>query len=227
VSAQEPLPKFREKVADRRIRLQHILDELKIAYPKAKCALDYESPWQLLVATILSAQCTDERVNMVTPGLFAEYPDSETTASADQLEIEELIRSAGFFRQKAKNIIRSAQIVETEFDGAMPDTMDDLVTLPGAARKTANVVISECFPDNAAGIAVDTHVQRIARRLALTKHFEPPKIEQDLMKLAPRDEWNMVAHRFIHHGRAICTARAPQCPVCPIAELCPSRDRFV
>mgnify|MGYP006282097571 CR=1 FL=1 len=196
------------------------------AYPDAACALTFDSPFQLLIATILSAQCTDARVNEVTPRLFAAYPLPVDLASASLNDVEEIVRSTGFFRQKAQNIISSARKLMDEFNGDMPETVEELATFPGAARKTANVVVSNCFPDHASGIAVDTHVQRITRRLALTRAWNPPEIERELMRVIERPEWNHVTHLLIDHGRAVCTARRPACGTCPISHLCPSSARF-
>jgi endonuclease-3 len=194
-------------------------------YPDTRVALHHATPFQLLIAVILSAQCTDERVNQVTPALFAAYPDAETMAAAPVGELERLVQPTGFFRQKAKNILAGAQRIVEVYDGAVPDTLAELTTIPGAARKTANVVISNCFPEQAEGIAVDTHVQRIARRLGLTRSWEPNRVEQDLVKLLAREEWNHVTHMMIDHGRAICRAPIPRCEECPlaIARDCPSR----
>lgn len=229
MSAKEPLPPVRgERVGERRERSTALMAALHDAYPGATCALTYDTPFQLLIATILSAQCTDERVNLATPALFAAYPDARTMAGAPLDHLEQLVQSTGFFRQKAKNILATAQRIVDVYDGVLPETIDHLTTMPGAARKTANVVISNCFPENAAGIAVDTHVQRIARRLGMTRSWETPKVEQDLMRLLPKDEWNHVTHLMIDHGRAVCKAPRPRCAECPelIAGRCPSRGRW-
>jgi endonuclease-3 len=201
---------------------------LHASYPDTRVALHHGSPFQLLIAVILSAQCTDERVNQVTPALFEAYPDAAAMAKAPVEDLERLVQPTGFFRQKAKNILAGAQRIVDVYDGEVPSTIEELTTIPGAARKTANVVISNCFPENAAGIAVDTHVQRIARRLGLTRSWEPPKVEADLMKLIDRSEWNHVTHMMIDHGRAICRAPKPLCDICPeaIAGNCPSRGRW-
>lgn len=201
---------------------------LRAAYPDARCALDYETPYQLLIATILSAQCTDERVNQVTPALFAAYPDAASMATAPLDDLERLVQPTGFFRQKAKNIQAAGARIVAAYGGEVPTDIDELTTIPGAARKTANVVISNCFPEAAAGIAVDTHVQRIARRLRITTEWEPPKIERELMRVLDRDEWNLVTHLMIDHGRAVCKAPTPRCGDCPlvIATHCPSRGRW-
>ena len=202
------------------------LDQLRVAYPNAHCALDYDTPFQLLVATILSAQCTDVRVNLVTPALFAEYPTPGAMATAPIDRVEVLIRPTGFFRQKAKNIVATSQRILVEHGGTMPETVDELRHMPGAARKTANVVVADCFPDNIDGIAVDTHVQRVARRLALTRSWEPERVERDLMRDLPRSTWREVTHLLIELGRMVCSARKPRCSECPIAHLCPSAGRF-
>lgn len=225
MSAREPLPPRGERAADRRARASAVLTQLHDAYPDAACALTYTTPFQLLIATILSAQCTDERVNMVTPVLFTAFPTPEDLASADISDIEEVVRSTGFFRQKAKNIQAAARMLIDEYEGDLPSTVDELAQFPGAARKTANVVVSNCFPDKASGIAVDTHVQRIARRLGLTRAWTPPDIERELMRVVPNEEWNHVTHLLIDHGRAVCRARKPLCYECPLSELCPSHNR--
>lgn len=227
MSQREPLPPVGgERASERRARARSIIDALRDAYPGARCALHHESPFQLLIATILSAQCTDERVNRVTPALFHRFPDAAAMAEADVDELEQLVQSTGFFRQKARNIQAAARIIVERHGGTVPCTVDELRQLPGAARKTANVVVSNCFPENADGIAVDTHVQRIARRLGLSRTFPPEQVERDLMRLIDRDDWNDVTHLLIDHGRAACSARAPQCETCPIAELCPSHARY-
>lgn len=229
MSAREPLPPVRgERVGERRERGVRLVRALHDAYPGSTCALAHDTPFQLLVATILSAQCTDERVNQVTPALFEAYPDAHAMANAPLEDLERLVQPTGFFRQKAKNILAGAQRIVDAYDGVVPDTVEELTTIPGAARKTANVVVSNCFPQNASGIAVDTHVQRIARRLGLTRSWEPPKVEADLMRLLPRSEWNHVTHMMIDHGRAVCRAPRPLCDSCPIAIArdCPSRDRW-
>ncbi|BBA80077.1 endonuclease III [cyanobacterium endosymbiont of Rhopalodia gibberula] len=198
-----------------------ILNLLKQLYPDATCSLVYNSPVQLLVATILSAQCTDKRVNKVTPNLFFKFPDASSLAQADLEELEELIRSTGFYRNKAKNIQGSCQKIVREFDGEVPQEMDKLLSLPGVARKTANVVLAHGFGLNQ-GVTVDTHVKRLSRRLKLTKETNPVKIERDLMKVLPQPDWENFSIRIIYHGRAICHARKPNCPDCRLAHLCPS-----
>jgi endonuclease-3 len=190
------------------------------AYPEAVCALSHEDPYQLLVATILSAQCTDERVNMVTPELFRRYPTPEELARSSQADVETIIKSTGFFRAKATNIRGMATALVNQHHGQMPRTMEELTKLPGVGRKTANVLLGTAF-GIATGVVVDTHVKRIAHLLGLTKHTNPEKIEQDLMKLLPETEWVNFAHRLIHHGRRICIARRPKCPECPLLKLCP------
>lgn len=226
MSAREPLPPPGERVADRRSRAARVMGLLRSAYPDARCALDYESPFQLLIATVLSAQCTDERVNQVTPALFDCFPTAQAMAAADIEQLEQLVRPTGFYRNKAKSILGAARRIDYEFGGVVPVEMNDLLTIPGVARKTANVVISNCFPDHVDGIAVDTHVQRIARRLSLTRSFPTDKIERDLQRVIPQQDWNEVTHLMIDHGRAICRARSPRCGECPLASECPSSERF-
>ena len=193
---------------------------LKDEYPISRTALRYETPHQMLVATILSAQCTDVRVNMVTEELFRKYKGINEFAEADLQELEQDIRSTGFYRQKAKNIKNSSIAILENFSGNVPDTMEELITLPGVARKTANVVLSSAY-DITEGIAVDTHVKRLSFRLGLTRHTDPDKIEQDLMKLAPREEWSDLSYRLILHGRAVCSARKPEHGICMLQHLCP------
>jgi endonuclease-3 len=202
-------------------RVPEILARLKRAYPDARCALDHQNAYQLLVATILSAQCTDARVNLVTPALFAACPDVAHLARARQPEIEKLIQSTGFFRNKAKNLIAMAQAVVADHGSEVPRTMAELHALPGVGRKTANVVLGNAFGINE-GITVDTHVTRLAGLLKLTRHTDAVKIERDLMQLIPRKDWTLVSHLLILHGRAVCIARRPQCGTCVIAGLCPS-----
>lgn len=223
--ARPKVKRTRESAAARSDRASRILQQLMQLYPDAECALDHRSAYELLAAVILSAQCTDERVNMVTPALFKQYPDPTALAAADQADVEDLIRSTGFFRNKAKNLIGMAQRVVTEYDGQIPDTMDDLLTLPGVARKTANCILGTWFGKND-GIVVDTHVGRLALRLRLLKTArddkDAVKIEQDLMKLFPQESWTYLSHALILHGRAICTARKPNCNNCKLAPDCPS-----
>jgi|SRR5580704_15911631 endonuclease-3 len=205
-------------------RVAEILKRLDQRYPDVRCALHHNSAWELLVATILSAQCTDVRVNMVTPILFDKYPTPAHFASLQPEELEPDIRSTGFFRNKAKSLVGAARKIISDFGGEVPRTMEDLLTIPGAARKTANVVLGSWF-GIAEGVVVDTHVQRISRRLELTKSDTPPKIEQDLMKVIPRDKWIDFSHQIIHHGRAICIARKPKCAECPLEDLCHAADK--
>jgi len=201
--------------------VEALVDGLRRAYPEATCALTHQNPFQLLVATILSAQCTDARVNMVTPVLFAAYPDAAAMSRAGQEEIETIIRSTGFYRNKAKSIrAASARIVAT-FGGQVPQTMDELLTLPGVARKTANVVLGVGF-GIAVGVVVDTHVERLSHRLGLSRGKDPVAIEQDLMRIVPREDWIDLSHLLIFHGRQTCQARKPACGLCPVASLCPS-----
>jgi len=204
---------------DLKAQAKQVVRALAKAYPDAVCALTHNSAYQLLVATILSAQCTDERVNMVTPGLFAKYPDVRALAAADQGELEAMIRSTGFFRAKATSLRGMAKGVVEEFGGEIPRTLDELVTLPGVGRKTANVVLGTVW-GIATGVVVDTHVKRISNLLGLTQSTNPEQIEQDLMQLIPQSEWVDFSHRLIHHGRRICIARRPQCPICPLLHCC-------
>jgi endonuclease-3 len=203
------------------VRMPEILRLLHAEYPDAHCELNFTNPLELLVATILSAQCTDERVNQVTPALFARYPDARALAEADTAELEEIIRSTGFYRNKAKNIQSAARRLVEVYDGQVPADMDQLLTLGGVARKTANVVLGNAF-GIAEGVVVDTHVKRLATRLGLTEESAPEKIERDLMALAPRAEWILLSHLLVFHGRRVCFARKPNCPGCVINHLCPS-----
>jgi endonuclease-3 len=198
-----------------------IYGRLSAAYPDAHCALDFKTPFQLLIATILSAQCTDKRVNMVTPALFKRYPTPAALAAAKPEELEEIIKSTGFFRAKSKSLIGMATAVTERYGDRVPDEMDALVSLPGVGRKTANVVLGNAYDKNE-GVVVDTHVSRVTQRLGLTKQTDPVKIEQDLVKLFPRDRWTMLSHLFIEHGRQICDARSPKCEICFLNDLCPS-----
>lgn len=204
-----------------KVRAPEIFERLHRAYPDAKCALDFTSPYQLLVATILSAQCTDKRVNMVTPALFARYPDAAALAAAKQEDVEELIKSTGFFRNKAKSLIGMAAALVERHGGAVPAEMDALVVLPGVGRKTANVILGNAFGKNE-GIVVDTHVTRLSNRLALTGESDAVKIEQALVPLFPRERWTMLSHLLIEHGRQVCDARVPKCGACFLADVCPS-----
>jgi endonuclease-3 len=210
--------------AERRERIARILQILDETYPNATCALKHRNAWELLVATILSAQCTDKRVNEVTPGLFRKYPKIEDFAHASPAELENDIRSTGFFRNKTKSLIGAARTVLTEFGGKVPRTIEELTRVPGAARKTANVVLGTAF-GIASGVVVDTHVQRVSRRLDLTKETEPGKIEQDLMKIIPQGHWILFSHQIIHHGRERCIARKPKCSICPLDCLCYAKDK--
>lgn len=202
-------------------RAQEILSRLKLLYPDATCSLNYSTPVQLLVATILSAQCTDERVNKVTPGLFSRFPDATSLAIANLTELENLVRSTGFYRNKAKNIQAACRMIVNEFNSQVPNQMEQLLKLPGVARKTANVVLAHAYGINA-GVTVDTHVKRLSERLGLTKHTDPIRIELDLIELLPQADWENWSIRLIYHGRAICKARSPACVACQLAELCPS-----
>jgi endonuclease III len=193
-------------------------------YPDAHCELDFSNPLELLVATILSAQCTDERVNKVTPGLFKKYPAIEDFAAVSQDELANDIRSTGFFNNKARSVIGAAKKILGEFGGKIPQTMDELLTVPGAARKTANVVLGTAF-GIAAGVVVDTHVQRVSQRLDLTKNEDPVKIERDLMKIIPENRWVLFSHQVIFFGRQICIARRPKCDICPLDSVCYSSDK--
>lgn len=211
----------RESKAAKAERARTILGRLKKEYPDARCALDHGDAYQLLVATILSAQCTDARVNLVTPALFARYPKAQVLAAADPAEVEELIRSTGFFRNKTKSLIGMARALVAGHGGAVPRTMEELRVLPGVGRKTANVVLGNAYGINE-GVTVDTHVTRLSRLLGLTRHDDPVKIEQDLMQLFPQEEWALLSHLLIFHGRQVCIARRPRCPACVLADLCPS-----
>lgn len=206
-------------------RVKRIIKILREEYKEAKTALNYRTPFELLVATILAAQCTDERVNKVTPGLFAKYPTVEHFARAEQKELEKDIRSTGFFRNKARNIIALARKLVEEYNGQVPDSMEELIKLPGVARKTANIVLSSAFR-KAEGIAVDTHVRRLAERLGLSRERQPEKIERDLMAIVPREDWLDFNFLLVDHGRKICQARKPRCQECLLKELCPSFEKF-
>jgi endonuclease III len=205
-------------------RVAAILEELRKAYPDVVCALNHKSAWELTVATILSAQCTDVRVNLVTPALFKAFPTPKAMAVASLPELEALIRTTGFFRAKAKNIQGAARVVTEEFGGKVPQTMEELLRLPGVARKTANVVSGSWF-GLPLGVVVDTHVMRLSRRLELTKNTAPVKVEQDLMKIIPQDRWIAFSHELIHHGRQLCVARKPRCVDCTLEKLCNSKDK--
>ena len=203
-----------------------IFNLLTEIYPDATCSLDYETPVQLLVATILSAQCTDERVNKVTPALFAKFPDAISIAECDRDRLETLIRSTGFYRNKAKNIQGACQMIVANFNGKVPDEMEQLLKLPGVARKTANVVSAHAF-GNIQGVTVDTHVKRLSNRWKLTKSDNPLQIEKDLMALLPQPEWENYSIRTIFHGRAVCKARKPACEICQFTLLCPSAKEYL
>jgi len=211
----------RETKTARAERAAEILRRLQREYPGARCALEHRDAYQLLVATILSAQCTDVRVNMVTPAFFARYPSPESLARAEPAEVEEMIRSTGFFRNKTRSLIGMAQALVADYGGEVPRSMEELRVLPGVGRKTANVVLGNAFGINE-GVTVDTHVTRLSRLLGLTRHDDPVKIEQDLMLLLPRPDWALLSHLLIFHGRQVCIARRPRCPDCVVASLCPS-----
>jgi endonuclease-3 len=200
-----------------------VLERLKAEYPDAHCELDYRNPFELLGATILSAQCTDVRVNMVTPVLFARYPDADALSVAKQEDVEEIVRTTGFFRAKAKSLIGMATMLVARFGGEVPRTVAELVPLPGVGRKTANVVLGNAFEINE-GIVVDTHVQRLARRLGLTREADPIGIEKALIPLFPREDWALLSHLLIWHGRRRCFARKPECAACLLSDMCPSRE---
>ena len=215
-----PQKSVTRRAAKEEHRVAEILRRLDEEYPDAQCALHHESPYQLLVATILSAQCTDVRVNMVTPQLFNRYPTPREMAQADEEELQELIRSTGFFRNKAKSLLGATQRIIEVFAGKVPQSMEELVALPGVARKTANVVLGTVFGISS-GVVVDTHVKRLSRRLGLTTHNDPNKIEQDLMGQIPEHRWIDFAHQLIHHGRRVCQSRRPKCEACVLVNLCP------
>ena len=212
------------KSLSKKKRSLEILARLKRLYPDATCSLNYSTPVQLLVATILSAQCTDERVNKVTPALFGKFPDAESLAIADLVELESLVRSTGFYHNKAKNIQAACRMIVTEFDSVVPNQMEQLLKLPGVARKTANVVLAHAYGINV-GVTVDTHVKRLSQRLGLTEAKDPVRIEQDLMGLLPQPDWENWSIRLIYHGRAICKARSPVCIACELADLCPVANK--
>ena len=211
----------RESRKARRERAATVFDLLHEEYPDAHCELDFKNPFQLAVATILSAQTTDVRVNEVTPELFRRYPDAPSLASAQQEDVEEIIRSTGFFRNKAKNIIGFARGVVERHDGVVPRSMDELASLPGVGRKTANVILGNAFGIDE-GVVVDTHVKRLADRLGFTTESTPEKVERDLMAIFPKDRWTLLSHLLIWHGRRVCDARKPRCEACTVSHLCPS-----
>lgn len=207
-----------ESLQKRKVRGEEINRILAQVYPNAKCSLDFKSPFQLVAATILSAQCTDERVNMVTPALFKRCPTPQKLADIWDEELEDIVRTTGFFRNKSKSLKGMAAGLLEKFGGKVPHTMEDLRQLPGVGRKTANVVLGNCF--DTPGLTIDTHMNRVNRRLGLTRHEDPEKIELDLMKVIPQSEWTNYSHRIIYHGRAICQARKPLCERCPVNHLC-------
>jgi endonuclease-3 len=219
-----PKPSKPKTAAERAARVKKILATLDQMYPNVTCALHHSNAWELLVATILSAQCTDKRVNEVTPGLFRKYPTIQDFANVSQAELAVEIRSTGFFNNKSKSVIGAARKILADFGGEVPREMEKLLTVPGAARKTANVVLGTAF-GIATGVVVDTHVSRIAARLDLTKEKDPVKIERDLMKIIPQGRWILFSHQVIHHGRALCIARSPKCAECRLDPLCYAKDK--
>lgn len=222
VAAPRPRGVLRaRRTRDAPARAPEILARLRAAYPDARCALVHGDAFELLAATILSAQCTDARVNLVTPALFARFPSPAALAGAEQAQVEEIIRSAGFFRMKARSLIGMARALVADFGGLVPRTMEQLRLLPGVGRKTANVILGNAYGIND-GVTVDTHVSRLSRLLGLTRHADPEKIEQDLMVLFPRDQWALLSHLLIFHGRQVCIARRPRCSDCVLADICPS-----
>jgi len=212
-------------MADTNDRIYSIIKILHATYPHIRTALIFENPLQILIATILSAQCTDKKVNEITPGLFLKYPTAADFANADQSALEEEIRPTGFYRNKSKNIVGACRKIVSDFGGDVPDTMQDLISLPGVARKTANIVLSSGF-HKAEGIAVDTHVKRLSGRLGFSRQKDPDKIEQDLLAVVPHSEWLDFNYLLVNHGRALCPARKPLCPQCPLSRLCPSVTEF-
>jgi endonuclease-3 len=212
--------------AERQARIGEILRTLDQMYPNVTCALTHRSPWELLVATILSAQCTDKRVNEVTPGLFAKYPTPADFAAVRPEVLAQDIRSTGFFNNKAKSISGAAKRLLSDFGGTVPRTMEEMLTIPGAARKTANVVLGTAY-GIASGVVVDTHVMRISRRLDLTRQSDPVKIERDLEKIIPKEKWILFSHQLIHHGRTLCTARSPRCAECLLEPICYAKDKTI
>lgn len=207
-------------------RVREIIRLLRRRYPRSRTALEFRSPFEIMVATILAAQCTDERVNRITPALFRKYPSPADFAAADRGELERAIRPTGFFRNKAKNIIGASRRIVEEYGGAVPDAMADLVTLPGVARKTANIVLSAGY-GKAEGIAVDTHARRLSQRLGLSREDDPVKIERDLMAVVPKEDWLDFNFLLVDHGRAVCQARKPKCPECFLRKLCPAATKFM
>jgi endonuclease III len=222
-AARAKLPKSKYDPLDPE-RVKDILTRLDERYPNVRCALHHNSAWELVIATILSAQCTDVMVNKVTPGLFQRYPTPQAMAAATPEELEPILRPTGFYRNKAKSVVGASRAIVENFGGNVPDEMDKLLTLPGVARKTANVVLGSWF-GQAVGVVVDTHVHRISRRLELTKADDPKNIEQDLMKVIPQNKWIDFSHQIIHHGRALCIARRPKCAECPLENICHAADK--
>jgi endonuclease-3 len=222
---QTQKPKRKETREELARRARRVWARLRREYPDAHCELDFRTPYQLLVATILSAQCTDARVNLVTPGFFHRFPTPKSLAAADQAEVEALIRSTGFFRNKARSLLGMARALVERYGGVVPREMAELRALPGVGRKTANVVLGNAYGINE-GVAVDTHVTRVAGRLALTRHTVPERIEEDLMALFPRKHWALLSHLLIWHGRRVCLARRPRCETCGVNPLCPSAGRL-
>jgi endonuclease-3 len=213
---------MKETAQARKRRVRTIFRRLRKAYPDVRCALHFSTPWELLVATVLSAQCTDKLVNRVTPALFKKYPGVRAFAAAVSGEVERAVHSTGFYRNKTKNILGAARAVLERFGGKVPDRMEDLVTIPGVGRKTANVILGNAF--GIPGIPVDTHMIRVNQRLGLTRHADPVKIELDLIELVPKRDWTLYSHLIIHHGRGRCFARRPDCLHCEIRDLCPSAN---
>ncbi len=220
-AAKRPAQRKKKRGKELKAHALEILSRLKAEYPDAHCELDFETPLQLLIATILSAQCTDKRVNMVTPELFRTYPDAESLSAAEQEKLEDLIRSTGFFRNKTKSLLGMSTAVAERHGGSVPATMEELVKLPGVGRKTANVVLGNAFGINV-GVVVDTHVGRLSVRLGLTNETDPVKVEQALMPLFPQEDWTLISHLLIFHGRRICIARSPKCASCVLNDVCPS-----
>ena len=220
-AAKRPAQRRKKRGKELKAHALEILSRLKAEYPDAHCELDFETPLQLLIATILSAQCTDKRVNMVTPELFRTFPDAESLSAAGQEQLEDLIRTTGFFRNKTKSLLGMSAAVAERHGGEVPSTMEELVELPGVGRKTANVVLGNAFGINV-GVVVDTHVGRLSVRLGLTDETDPVKVEQALMPLFPQQDWTLVSHLLIFHGRRICIARSPKCASCVLNDVCPS-----
>ena len=211
---------MKENLSQMKKRAEKIIEIFYDTYGNAECSLDFTSPLELLIATQLAAQCTDARVNLVTPALFKKYPDAYAFAFADETELQEMIRSCGFYKNKARNIIACCRKLISDFGGVVPDNMDDLLSLPGVGRKTANLVLGDIF--GIPGIVVDTHATRLSNRFGLTKNNDPYKIELDLMKIIPKEHWSWFCHCLVEHGRAYCKAQKPDCPNCPIGEFCPT-----